>query len=49
MKVHFFFKNLVYKNIKASNGPKIKNILETYEGFNLVEIFFLLMVVLKQY
>jgi hypothetical protein len=32
--VHFFFyKNLVYKNIKASNGPKIKNILRTYEGF----------------
>ena len=29
----FFNKNLVYKNIKASNGPKIKNILNTYEGF----------------
>ena len=29
----FFYKNLVYKNIKASNGPKIKNILRTYEGF----------------
>ena len=28
-----FYKNLVYKNIKASNGPKIKNILRTYEGF----------------
>ena len=29
----FFYKNLVYKNIKASNSPKIKNILRTYEGF----------------
>ena len=29
----FFYKNLVYKNIKASNSPKIKNILGTYEGF----------------
>ena len=28
-----FYKNLVYKNIKASNCPKIKNILRTYEGF----------------
>ena len=28
-----FYKNLVYKNIKALNGPKIKNILRTYEGF----------------
>ena len=26
----FFYKNLVYKNIKASKGPKIKNILRTY-------------------
>ena len=26
---------LVYKNIKASNSPKIKNILRTYKGFNL--------------
>ena len=32
--IHFFFyKNLVYKNVKASNGPKIKNILRTYKGF----------------
>ena len=29
----FLYKNLVYKNIKASNCPKIKNILRTYEGF----------------
>ena len=29
----FFYKNLVYKNIKASNGPKIKNILRKYKGF----------------
>ena len=29
----FFYKNLVYKNIKASNGPKIKNILRTCKGF----------------
>ena len=29
----FFYKNLVYKNIKASNRPKIKNILSIYEGF----------------
>ena len=29
----FFYKNLVYKNTKASNGFKIKNILRTYEGF----------------
>ena len=29
----FSYKNLVYKNIKASNGPKIKNILRTYKGF----------------
>ena len=28
----FFYKNLVYKNIKASIGPKIKNILGTYHG-----------------
>ena len=25
----FFYKNLVYKNIKDTNGPKIKNILKT--------------------
>ena len=32
--VHFFFlKNLVYKNIEASNSPKIKNILSSYKGF----------------
>ena len=32
--LHFFFyKNLVYKNIKASYGPKIKNILRIYKGF----------------
>ena len=29
----FFYKNLIYKNIKASNCPKIKNISRTYEGF----------------
>ena len=29
----FFYKNLVYKNIKASNSLKIKNILRTYKGF----------------
>ena len=28
-----FYKNLVYKNIKALNGSKIKNILRTYERF----------------
>ena len=34
LEIHFFFnKNLVYKNIKASNSLKIKNILRTYEGF----------------
>ena len=39
--LHFFFyKNPVYKNIKASNGPKIKNILRTYEGFNSCEKIF---------
>ena len=30
---NFFYKNLVYKNIKAWNGPNIRNILRTYEGF----------------
>ena len=29
----FFYKNLVYKNIKASNGPNIKNILSSYQVF----------------
>ena len=29
----FFYKNLVYKNIKVLNGPKIKNILRTCKGF----------------
>ena len=32
-----FYKNLDYKN---SNGPKIKNILRTYEGFKSSEKFF---------
>ena len=33
MGIHsFFYKNLVYKNIKASNSPKIKNTLKTYES-----------------
>ena len=36
----FFYKNLVYKNIKASKCPKIKNILRTYEGFKFGEKFF---------
>ena len=32
--IHFFFyKNLVYKNIKALNGPKINNILRAYKDF----------------
>ena len=29
----FFYKNIVNKNIQASNSPKIKNILRTYKGF----------------
>ena len=29
----FFYKNLVHKNIKALDGPKIKNNLRSYEGF----------------
>ena len=33
----FFYKNLVYKNVKASNSPKIKNILRTYKGFKFWE------------
>ena len=44
----FYYKNLVYKNIKASNGPKIKNILRTFEGF-IFEKKKLLMLVLKKY
>ena len=32
-----FYKNLVYKNIKASNGPKIKDSLRTYEYFKSYE------------
>ena len=29
----FFYKNLVYKDIKASNSPKFKNISRTDECF----------------
>ena len=36
----FFYKNLVEKNIEPSDSPKIKNMLRTYEGFELQgEIF----------
>ena len=34
-----FYKSLVYKNIKALKCPKIKNILRTYEAFNLEKKF----------
>ena len=37
MEYTFFYNNLVYKDIKASNGRKIKNILQMYEGFKLQE------------
>ena len=46
--VHFFYKNLVYQNIKASNGLKIKNILRIYEGFKSRKKFSL-KVIFKEY
>ena len=30
--IHFFYKNIFYKNIEAENGSKIKNILRIYPG-----------------
>ena len=29
----FFYKNLVYKNIRLQNCPKFKNMLRTCQGF----------------
>ena len=43
----FFYKNLVYKNIKASKCLKIKNILRTHEAFKLKENFFAIYNILK--
>ena len=41
----FFYKNILYKNIEAQNGPKVKNILRicwgsiSFTNFSLLELF----------
>ena len=37
---HFFFKNIVYTNIQAQIGPKIKNILRISSASVLAIVFF---------